>query len=314
MALRLSPRQYRAATFASLVSLAIIVETGALVRLTDSGLGCVDWPNCSQERFIEVSNSHQAVEQLNRLFTGVVAIAVILAVLGSLVRVPKRRDLTWLSLGLVAGVVGQIVLGGITVLTDLHPAAVQGHFLLSMVILANAIVLHRRAAEPSARFEPLVPRSVRRHVEAILGLLGVVIVAGTVVTGTGPHGGDEAAPRFGFDISSVARLHGLSMIVTLAAVLALAWRLRTSERRSWRVLQEPLTALFVVMVIQGAIGYAQYFNGVPVVLVALHIAGSVAVWWVAWLLLLACRHALPEAPTTPGEPPTQSSMTLSRTV
>src|SRR5262245_44741685 len=101
--LRLSPAGYRKATFAALVSLAVIIETGALVRLTDSGLGCDDWPRCSDTSLVDVSSRHSAIEQVNRFFTGVVAAAVIAAVLGSLVRVPKRRDLTWLSVGLVAG-------------------------------------------------------------------------------------------------------------------------------------------------------------------------------------------------------------------
>jgi len=142
---RLRPKTYRAITFASLVSLAAIVVTGALVRLTDSGLGCSDWPRCNDDKIIDVSSTHAAVEQINRLFTGVVSLAVILAVAGSLIRSPRRKDLTWLSLSLVIGVIGQAVVGGIVVLTHLNPIAVQQHFLLSMVILAAAVVLHRRA-------------------------------------------------------------------------------------------------------------------------------------------------------------------------
>src|SRR5512134_2795109 len=145
---RIAPPTYARIALLALASLVVIVVTGALVRLTGSGLGCSDWPNCSETRFVDVSSTQTEIEQLNRLFTGVVAVAVILAVLGSLVREPRRRDLTWLSLGLVAGVIGQIVLGGITVLVDLHPAAVQGHFLLSMVLCANGFVLWRAAEEP----------------------------------------------------------------------------------------------------------------------------------------------------------------------
>ena len=135
----MSPSAYRRLTLLAALALAVIIVTGALVRLTGSGLGCPDWPQCNETRFVDVSSTHGAIEQVNRLFTGLVAVAVVLAVLGSLVRRPRRRDLLWLSIGLVAGVIGQIVLGGVTVLTDLHPASVQAHFVLSIVILTDAV-------------------------------------------------------------------------------------------------------------------------------------------------------------------------------
>ncbi len=277
---RLAPPTYARIALLALASLVVIVVTGALVRLTGSGLGCSDWPNCSETRFVDVSSTHTAIEQLNRLFTGVVAVAVILAVLGSLVREPRRRDLTWLSLGLVAGVIGQIVLGGITVLVDLHPAAVQGHFLLSMVLCANGFVLWRAAEEPDgARRVPLVSRSHRRLAWAITAMTGVAIVTGTVVTGTGPHGGDEDARRFGFEIGSVARVHGLAVNVTIVLALALMWRLRGHADR--RVLEGPIGAFVFIAFLQAAIGYTQYLTGVPVVLVITHVAGATALWLAA---------------------------------
>ncbi|MSV84916.1 MAG: hypothetical protein F2864_05330, partial [Actinobacteria bacterium] len=121
---RLSAEAYRKVTVVALALIAIIVVTGAAVRLTGSGLGCEDWPNCSSGEFVGFETPNQTIEQVNRLFTGLVSVAVIAAVLGSLRRRPYRRDLVWWSAGLVAGVIGQIVLGGITVLVDLHPAAV----------------------------------------------------------------------------------------------------------------------------------------------------------------------------------------------
>ena len=277
---RLAPPTYARIALLALASLVVIVVTGALVRLTGSGLGCSDWPNCSETRFVDVSSTHTAIEQLNRLFTGVVAVAVILAVLGSLVREPRRRDLTWLSLGLVAGVIGQIVLGGITVLVDLHPAAVQGHFLLSMVLCANGFVLWRAAEEPDgARRVPLVSRSYRRLAWAITAMTGVAIVTGTVVTGTGPHGGDEDARRFGFEIGSVARVHGIAVNVTIGLALLLMWRLRGHADR--RVLEGPIGTFVFIAFLQAAIGYTQYLTGVPVVLVITHVAGATALWLAA---------------------------------
>src|SRR3954470_13110353 len=138
----------------------VIVVTGGAVRLTGSGLGCDDWPRCNDQQLVDVSSGHAAIEQVNRSFPGLGARAVTLAVLGSLWRRPRRRDLTWLSLGLVAGVIGQIVLGGITVLVDLNPLAVAGHMLLSQAIVACAVVLVKRAGEPDgARRAVVTPTS-----------------------------------------------------------------------------------------------------------------------------------------------------------
>ncbi len=146
----LTPSIYRRITLVAGILIAIIIVTGAAVRLTNSGLGCSSWPNCEAGQLVAhpESSTHQKIESANRLFTGLVSVGVIAAVLGAFLRRPRRRDLLWLSGGLVAGVMGQIVLGGITVLVDLHPAAVMSHFLLSMLLLADAIVLYHRAGIP----------------------------------------------------------------------------------------------------------------------------------------------------------------------
>src|SRR5690606_15057928 len=132
-----------------LVLLVTIVVTGAGVRLTGSGMGCTDWPRCTETTFTPSSDLHSKIEFANRTVTGLVSAAVAAAVLGSLRLRPRRRDLAKLSLGLVAGVIGQIVLGGLVVLTHLNPWLVQGHFVLSMVLIANALVLRHRAARPA---------------------------------------------------------------------------------------------------------------------------------------------------------------------
>ena len=142
---QISPAGYFWVSRFALILLCVIVVSGAAVRLTGSGLGCSDWPRCNSEKFIDVSTTHGAIEQINRLFTGLVTAIVIAAVLAARFRIPYRKDLVMLSWGLVAGVIGQIVLGGIVVLTDLHPVANQGHFVLSMVLVANALTLHLRA-------------------------------------------------------------------------------------------------------------------------------------------------------------------------
>lgn len=291
---RIKPRTYRVLTFASLVSLAAIVVTGALVRLTGSGLGCSDWPRCSDQKFIDVSSSHAAVEQINRLFTGVVSVAVILAVAGSLLRMPRRRDLTWLSLSLVVGVIGQAVVGGIVVLTDLHPIAVQQHFLLSMVILASAVTLHRRATLlDGERWERDVSVGTMRHLWVLAVLAAAAITTGTVVTGSGPHSGmhdGEPVRRFGFAITSVARVHSITVILTLAVALALVWRTRGTADRAR--IENGLTAFLMIGLMQGAVGYIQYFNDIPVALVGIHVGLATSLWLSIVYLLVATRRVV----------------------
>jgi cytochrome c oxidase assembly protein subunit 15 len=298
---RISPARYRTIAAVALGLLCAIVITGAAVRLTGSGLGCDDWPNCNDQRLIDVSSNHAAIEQVNRLFTGAVALGVIAAVLGSLWRAPRRRDLVVLSLGLVAGVLGQIVLGGITVLVDLHPLAVQGHMLLSMVLVANAVVLLRRAGEPDdSTRTAAVSSPTSRLTWAVTVGTAVAIVAGTVVTGAGPHAGDEDVQRFDVAITTAARLHGIAVLVTVAlgALLALRVQRRADERR---VLANPISSWLFVAVLQGAIGYVQYFNDVPELLVGLHVAGATALWSMTVWLLLTTRVAVPAA-VAGGEP------------
>lgn len=297
---RLSPERYRAICVVALALLAVIVVSGGLVRLTGSGLGCDDWPNCNDTKIIDVSSAHAAVEQINRLFTGLVALGVALAVAGSVRLEPRRRDLTWLSWGLVAGVVGQVVLGGITVLVDLHPVAVQSHFLLSMILIANAMVLVYRAGLPNARRVPRVSLTIRRHVWAVAVMTSIAIAIGTVVTGAGPHAGDEEARRFGFDIGQTARLHSASVWLTVAVAAWLMWRLR--HRQADRdVLENAIYAWIGVAVLQGAVGYLQYFSGIPVALVAIHLGLATALYVVTVWMVELMKTAVPDSEQGPQE-------------
>ncbi|MEO7398862.1 MAG: COX15/CtaA family protein, partial [Ilumatobacteraceae bacterium] len=183
----MTPATYRRITVAALVAVCLIVVTGASVRLTGSGLGCSDWPNCNNSKFIDVSTTHGAVEQVNRLFTGVVMVAVIAAVLGAVRRRPRRRDLTRLAILIALGVPMQGLVGAIVVLTDLNPFANQQHFLLSMVLVALATVLVARAGEPDEGQRTFsVSRPTVQHIRAITVLTGLALVSGTFVTGAGP--------------------------------------------------------------------------------------------------------------------------------
>ncbi|MCJ7671593.1 MAG: COX15/CtaA family protein [Acidimicrobiia bacterium] len=276
--LRLSPNAYRHVTLVATVLLGVIIVTGGAVRLSGSGLGCSDWPNCEPGSLVprEASDLNAMIEFLNRVFTVLVSVAVIVCVLGSLVRVPRRRDLVWLSFGLVAGVFSQAVLGGLTVLFELQPPLVMAHFLLSLVLLTNALVLYRRASEPPGVGRSLVEHRVRVLDRVLLVVATVVVTTGTVVTATGPHGGDRKAKRFEFDLPVVARIHGTSVVIFLALVLATFWVLRRT--RAPEAVQRRLGFLLVVLVAQAIIGYVQYLNNIPELLVGFHLAGATAVW------------------------------------
>jgi cytochrome c oxidase assembly protein subunit 15 len=296
---RLSPAAYRRITLVAAILLGIIIITGGAVRLTGSGLGCPDWPNCSPGSLTPhgETESHAWVEFVNRVFTGAVSLAVIVCVLGSFLRDPRRRDLIWLSVALVAGVFAQAVLGGLTVLFDLRPEFVMSHFLLSLVLLTDAVVLYKRAGEPHTKSELQVAPRIRSLGRALLVLTAIVVVSGTVVTSTGPHGGDEEAKRFDLDLESVARIHGGLVILFLALVLVtLAVLRRTHEPEP---VQARLGAVLLVACAQAAIGYVQYFNDIPALLVGFHIAGATALWTaVLWYYLgLFVRHDVARATT-----------------
>jgi heme a synthase len=274
---RLSPRGFRLICLLSVVALAFIVVTGAGVRLTGSGLGCSDWPTCEEDQFVaSLDQPHAVIEFVNRMITGLVTVAIMLAVLGSLWRQPRRRDLVWWSLGLVAGLIGQIALGAFTVIFHLAPQVVMGHFILSMVLLWNAVVLHHKAGEPAGEASPVVTPPIRRLGRVLVALASVVLVTGTVVTGSGPHGGDQRADRLPFFIPDVARIHGASVVCFLALALVTMWLLRRDGAP--RGVHRRAQVLVAAIVGQAALGYLQYFTGVPPGLVLLHVLGATLVW------------------------------------
>jgi cytochrome c oxidase assembly protein subunit 15 len=287
---RLSPAAYRRITFFALVALAGIVLTGAAVRLTGSGLGCSDWPTCEQGQLApsEISDAPAMIEFVNRMITGVVSVAVIVAVLGSLARVPRRRDLTWLSVGLVGGVLAQILIGAAVVLLELSPRVVMVHFLVSMVLVANAAVLHHRAGEPDGSRRPVVAPVIRSLGRLLLGAATLVLLLGSVVTASGPHAGDEQAERLDLAVGEVARVHGIAVLLLLTLTLVILWVLH--KEGAPPEVHAAARTLLAVEVAQGAVGYAQYFSGVPAWLVAIHIVGAIAVWLAAirFNLVLAC--------------------------
>jgi cytochrome c oxidase assembly protein subunit 15 len=227
-------------------------------------------------------------------------LAVVVCVLGSFARVPRRRDLTLLSLGLVIGVFAQGALGGLVVIFDLQPPLVMAHFMLSLGLLTNALVLYRRSGQSEAPSRPVVVPQVRIAGRYLLAIAAAVVVAGTVVTATGPHGGDEKAKRFDLDLPEVARVHGSLVVALIFLTLVTFWMLRRTHAPAG--VQRRLGVLFGVILVQGAIGYIQYFNDIPAVLVGFHIAGATAMWAAAVWYFLGLSTRDQRATASPGDP------------
>ena len=269
---------------ATVAALVFIMVTGAAVRLTGSGLGCSTWPSCEPDSFTPRSASDSAgmVEFANRLVTGAVMLFTIAAVVGARRRRPRRDDLYRWSLGLPLWVFANALVGAAVVIFDLSPKTVMVHFLLSLGAVWNALVLHHKAGEdvdglvagPERR--ELAAPGLRRGCDALLAAACVVLVTGTLVTGSGPHAGDKAANRLGFDLESVVRIHGIAVLTFLGLTLWLVRQARRGEAEP--SVTRRLEWLVGVLVAQGTVGYAQYFSGVPAVLVGIHVLGAALVW------------------------------------
>lgn len=271
-------RWVRPIVVANLVGEVGIVLTGGVVRLTGSGLGCTEWPECMPGSFTPVrtdeSAYHDLVEFGNRTLTGVVGILALLAIWAVVTRWPQRGRMHVLAFGVLGGIVAQGVVGGITVLTGLNPWIVMAHFLLSMVLVAVSTALLSGTRDERPGPGTLVVHPLARRLAFVTAAVGAVVLAlGTVVTGSGPHSGDAVTPnRTGFDPRTMSWLHADAVmlfcglvVATLVAVLITA----TTERvkRTWY-------AVLVVTLAQGVIGYAQYLTGLPVLLVLLHMLGA----------------------------------------
>ena len=283
---------------AGIVAQVAIVVTGGLVRLTGSGLGCPTWPECAPGSYVPVAQQaegfHAVIEFGNRLLTFVVGLVILAGIVAALRVRPFRRSLFVLACVQLLGVVGQAILGGITVLTDLHPATVASHFLLSGVLIAAATLLYERSGEGDGPPQPLVRSEVRWLSRALLVATAAVVVVGTVVTGSGPHAGDLDARRFGLDPRTVSWLHADLVLLFLGLVVALIVALRLVDAPA-RARRRALTVL-VVALAQGTVGYVQYFTGLPELVVALHLLGASLVIVIVVRLHLSLRIRPAEGP------------------
>ena len=284
-----TPSQYVRFAYAALAALTLIVLTGAAVRLTGSGLGCPTWPKCYGNVYPPL-NSHAIIEFSNRLITFPVCLAAGLAWLAALRRRPYRRDLTWIAALLPLGVIGQAVLGGLTVRGALDYGWVMGHFALSMLILVAAVILvwratHEPAAAPAP--QPSEDRGLVRTMRGLIALGALTIFAGTAATAAGPHAGGSPGQkinRLSFDgrgtMDFVIHRHAeIAFVFGLAAVGL--WFL-ARRRGAPESVRRPLTSLCVLLALQGVVGLDQYYNHLPTELVWIHVTLAS----LAWLALL----------------------------
>ena len=284
------PTWLRVVFVANLVAQTGIVLTGGLVRLTGSGLGCPTWPQCAPGSYVPTAEQeqefHKYIEFGNRTLTFLLGILAIAALVGAFAwnrRNRKangisRRPIVWLAAVPLIGTLAQAILGGITVLTGLNPVSVSTHFMVSAALIALSLLLVVSGDEPGD--EPLtvlVHPAIRALSRVMVAVGFVVLVLGTLVTGSGPHSGDaDVEHRLPFDVRTISWLHADTVLLFIGLMIGLLVALKVSNapartvKRAW--------ILIGIALAQGLVGYAQYFTGVPWLLVLLHLAGACAVW------------------------------------
>lgn len=303
-----APRWLRRVFVANLVAQVGIVVTGGLVRLTGSGLGCPTWPECVDGSLVpteqQAESWHKYVEFGNRLLTFVLAALAIAAILGAWrwarqrrsAGLAARRPVTLLAAVPLVGTVVQAVLGGVTVLTGLHPATVAAHFLVSIAIIAGVTILVARAGESGD--EPVTPTvrpQIRALAWALVAVAAAVIIIGTIVTGSGPHAGDAGVDaRFGFDQRLVAWLHADVVLLFVGLQIGLLIALSLTDHPA--KVRGRAIHLLGVTVINGLVGYSQLAAGLPWLLVAIHMLLACLLWIAVIRLLLATRQRGPAVP------------------
>lgn len=264
-----------------------LIVTGGAVRVTGSGLGCPTWPECTPGSYTPVPNQaegqlHAWIEFGNRLLTFVLlvtALAVFIISLRATKLTPAKNRIRFLALLQILGILGQGVLGGITVLTDLHPLPVAGHLILSIFLVSGAISLRNEVIG----IENEIPSGLIKFLLPIyIWLTLAVIIIGTIVTGSGPHAGDEQAQRFGIDARVISWLHA-DFVIALLILSALMYLIATQN--GLKLLSRRIGFFLLIAIGQGSIGYIQYFTGLPEVLVAAHLLGATLVWGSAWSLI-----------------------------
>ena len=264
-----------------------LIVTGGAVRLAGSGLGCPTWPECTPGSYTPVpyqaeGQLHAWIEFGNRLLTFVLlftALAVVVIAFRSSKNVVTKMRVRVLAGLQILGILGQGVLGGITVLTGLHPTTVAAHFLLSIFLISGAISLRYEMIgiikqAPAGLIASLIP--------ILIWLTLIVIIVGTIVTGSGPHAGDADAKRFGFDPKALSWLHA-DFVIALLVLTTLLWLL--IRQTSANLLARKIQIFLIIVISQGLIGYIQYATGLPELVVGFHLLGAALVWGSGWSLV-----------------------------
>ncbi|KKZ73444.1 cytochrome B561 [Streptomyces showdoensis] len=302
-----SPRTLRRAALSAVVMSVVIIVTGGAVRLTGSGLGCDTWPKCTDDSLIVTSEQgiHGAIEFGNRMLTYVLSAAVGWAIVAARSAKPRRRGLSRLGWAQFWIVMSNAVLGGITVWMGLNPWTVAGHFLAANSLLTVAVVTWHRTGEGDGAPKPRVPRPVRKLSWALVLVSALLIALGTTVTGAGKHAGDSSdVPRMPWDWTNAAHVHAIAAWVVCALAVAMWLVLRVVDAPDDT--RARARDLLVVLLLQGGIGYVQYFTGVPEVMVAVHMLGSSLMWIAVLRLALSLR----ERPVTTAPIPAQPDAEL----
>ncbi|MCX6458180.1 MAG: COX15/CtaA family protein [Actinobacteria bacterium] len=266
----------RRISLANLIAQSGIIVTGAIVRLTGSGLGCPTWPDCAPGSLIPVAGQvegfHKYIEFGNRTLTFLV-LAISIALLVFSLLNEKRNIIVWSFLPLI-GTLLQAVLGGITVLTGLNPGTVMAHFLLSIVLVGISVKIYDYFN--NERTSNVLPKIVDSYVKVVTLVGLAVIILGTITTGSGPHSGDEVAARFNLDIRVIAWLHADSVLLFVGLIVGLLVisRINKESKQIYRITR----TLSIICLVQGFIGYVQWFNGLPWILVSFHVIGAVITW------------------------------------
>jgi heme a synthase len=291
-----TPVALRRWALGGVITSALIILTGAAVRLSQSGLGCPDWPKCTATSLAANGTTgdpliHRWVEFGNRLVT----VAIFVVAIGVFVTAwrfrdaggRRRRDLVWLAAAQPGAIVAQAVLGGVVVITKLNPALVSLHFLASVALVAAAVALYVRCQEGTGPARQFAPGPVRLAALGIVATVALMMTAGTVVTGTGPLAGASDVARYHLPLEGVTQLHAdigwllAGLMVALLLGLHISGAPTRAIRLGW--------LLLALIGLQGVIGYAQYFSGLPAGLVWVHVAGSTAIWITALLLPYSLR-------------------------
>ncbi|MFC9928197.1 heme A synthase [Streptomyces sp. NPDC127190] len=285
------PRTVQRAALAALVMSVVIVVTGGVVRLTASGLGCPTWPECTDGSLTptQALSYHSAIEFGNRMLTYVLCAAVGWAIIAARSEKPRRRSLTRLGWAQFWLVMSNAVIGGIVVLVGLNPYTVAVHFLSATALVAVAAVMWQRTREGDGAPRPLVGKAVQQLVWVLTAASLLLIVAGTVVTGAGPHAGDSSdVKRIPIDWETVAKLHAVLAWIVVTLTFALWFVLKAVDAPKGPL--DRTRELFLVLLAQGVVGYVQYFTHLPEALVAVHMLGSCVMWIGVLRVLLALRE------------------------